>query len=261
MDFLSELCVHIIECVMSHQDTEVDLELSEDEIFVSPQQTPPESASILPKSKCATDDPPGDHDSPGGPEDTPEDHHEDPSRDRPEGEKVTTRAPSQGATAPWGYTRSGKPRKKPLKKLSPEEREAAAEKRRAALEKGRAARTEKILARKRAVMDFFGEDCLQSNTLRALEAAMDTAKSQLKSTQKKIFAKPAKTTVKSERVVGRARNAGKTSAHEPTPEPARETPKPAPRLVHQTAFRPVETPEPIVWRPKPKKKPLWANYA
>ena len=235
---------------MSHQDTEVDLELSEDEIFVSPpelvEQTSSPPNSILPKAKCATDDPPGDPSSPGEPEDAPENHHEDSSRDRP-----------ASARAPFGYTRSGKPRKKPLKKLSPEEREATAEKRRAALEKGRNARAEKILARKRAVMDFFGEDCLQTNTLRALEAAMETAKASLKASEKKIFAKPARTTVRTERVVGQRKKPSPTPTHTPTPTPT-HTPTPTPTPTPPPTFRPVSaTPEPIVWKPKPKKKPLW----
>lgn len=236
---------------MSHQETE---ELSEDEIFVQPanamddleSQKQPQD-TILPESKSPTDEPAGDSGGTDGPHDASENGPQDPEGDRPAGEPPTPRNPR----APYGLTKSGRPRKKPLKQLSDEERAATAEKRRAALEKGRNARAAKILERKRAVMAFFGEDCLQSNTLKNLEAAMETAKRQLKSTEKKVWAKPSKTTVKTERVVGRTREHEKPTEQQ---QPSEERPEPAPT----PAFRPVSaTPEPIVWRPKPKKKPLW----
>lgn len=151
--------------------------------------------------------------------------------------RVTPDPPADADPAPYGYTKSGRVRKKPLKEQS----EEVLEKRRSALEKGREARREKILARKRAVMDFFGEDCLKSNTLKELETAMASAKSSLKKSSKKVWSKPSKTTVKSERVVGAPE---KAPAEKPPEKPPAEKP-PAEKPPAESKY---------VWKPKKMKR-------
>lgn len=232
---------------------------SEDEIFVHAQGVSEEENA---GETCDGDEPARAPEGSGKPQDPSENDPQNPPALQPD-----------HADAPYGYTKSGRPRKRPLRKPS----EETQQKRRAALEKGRQARAAKILARKQAVVAFFGEESLRSHTLKDLEAAMADAKASLKSTTKKVWRKQSKTTLPSERVIGRTLEP--KMPPEPAEKPAEKAPEKAPDLranpekapekppepdlrdlrVNQTnpksAFRPVSaTPPPIVWRPKAKKR-------